>query len=112
MTLSTRGGIVDVTDETFTETVLLSELPVLVDFWADWCPPCHRMAPVLEDIAVELAGRLVVVKLNADDNPNAPRDYGVMAMPTFAVFRGGEMVASFVGARSKTKFVKELDNVL
>jgi thioredoxin 1 len=99
----------DVTDETFAAEVLGSDVPVLVDFWAEWCPPCHRLAPVLEELAAEYAGRARIVKIDADANPQTIRAYGVMAMPTLSVFRGGELVSQHVGARPKSKLREQLD---
>lgn len=101
-----------VTDETFAAEVLGSDVPVLVEFWAEWCPPCHRIAPVLDELSVEYAGRARVVKLDADANPRTTRTYGVMAMPTLSVFRGGELVSQHVGARPKAKLREQLDAAL
>ena len=104
--------MIEVTDDTFAAEVLASELPVLVDFWAEWCPPCHRLAPLLDELAAEYAGRARIVKLNSDDNPRTVRAYGVMAMPTLAVFSGGEVVSQHVGARPKSKLREQLDAAL
>jgi thioredoxin 1 len=92
-----------VTDETFKAEVLGSDLPVLVDFWAEWCPPCHRLAPVLDELSVEYAGRARIVKLDSDENPETTREYGVMSMPTLIVFRGGQVVSQVIGAHPKAK---------
>jgi thioredoxin 1 len=102
----------NVTDESFTEQVLDSELPVLVDFWAQWCPPCHRLAPLLDRLAEEYAGRARVVKMDADENPQTIRAYRVMAMPTLVVFRGGEVVSQVVGAVPMPKLRAMLDEAL
>jgi thioredoxin 1 len=99
----------EVTDATFDAEVLASDVPVLVDFWAEWCPPCHRIAPMLDELAAEYEGRARIVKLDADHNPLTARAYGVMAMPTLTVFRGGEVVSQFVGARPKAKLREQLD---
>jgi thioredoxin 1 len=96
------GLTVDVTDDTFAETVLASDRPVLVDFWATWCPSCVRLAPTLGELAEEFGDRVVVAKINADENPGTVRAYGVMSLPTLLVFRGGEVVGSLVGARPKS----------
>jgi thioredoxin 1 len=101
----------DVTDATFAAEVLGSELPVLVDFWAEWCPPCHRLSPVLEELAVEYAGRARIVKVDADANPETVRAYGVMSMPTLSLFRAGELVSQVVGARPRSQLRAQLDNV-
>ncbi|GLZ36806.1 thioredoxin [Actinokineospora sp. NBRC 105648] len=101
-----------VTDDTFEQEVLRAGEPVLVDFWAQWCPPCHMIAPVLAEIAEELAGSLTVVKVNTDENPGVGRDYQVMSLPTLMLFRGGVPVRSFVGARPKARLLSELDDAL
>lgn len=106
------GTVSEVTDATFAAEVLDSDLPVLVDFTADWCPPCRMIAPVLDAVAVEEAHRLKVVQLNVDINPESQAAYGVLSMPTLIVFRGGEPVKSMVGARAKAKLLRELAEVL
>ncbi|WP_405953283.1 thioredoxin [Streptomyces prunicolor] len=102
----------DVTDENFTAEVIGAELPVLVEFTADWCPPCRQMAPVLRALATEEADRLKVVQLNVDQNPEITNAYKVLSMPTFMVFRGGEPVKAMVGARPKRRLLEELSDVL
>jgi thioredoxin 1 len=102
----------EVTDETFAAEVLASDVPVLVDFWAEWCPPCHRIAPVLEELAAEFAGRARIVKLDADHNPATVRAYGVLSMPTLTVFRGGEVVSQHVGARPKSRLREQIEQAL
>jgi thioredoxin 1 len=92
--------------------VLGSELPVLVDFWAQWCPPCHRLAPVLEELAAEYEGRVRIVKLDVDANPDTTRAYGVLSMPTLTVFRKGEVVSQVVGAQPKGRLRAQLDAAL
>jgi thioredoxin 1 len=101
-----------VDEGTFDEVVLQSDKPVLVDFWAEWCPPCHQIAPVLAQIAAERSDRLDVVKLNSDENPSIAANYRVMALPTLALFHRGELIWSVVGARPKHKLLKELDDAL
>jgi thioredoxin 1 len=96
----------------FDRVVLGADLPVLVDFWAEWCPPCHQIVPVLADIAGERKGRLTVVKLNSDDNPAVAARYRVMALPTLMLFHRGELVWSVVGARPKARLLKELDDAI
>ncbi|MGW3861284.1 thioredoxin family protein [Streptomyces sp. NPDC005047] len=102
----------EVTDAEFGSEVLGSELPVLVEFTADWCPPCRQMAPVLRAVAEEEGGRLRVVQLNVDRNPATTNAYKVLSMPTFMVFRGGEPVKSMVGSRPKRRLLAELADVL
>lgn len=98
-----------VTDATFAEDVLAAGVPVLVDFTADWCPPCKMIKPVLARIAEEQAGRLRVVTLDVDENPLASRRYGVMGMPTLALFVRGELVTTVVGARPQAAVMAALE---
>jgi thioredoxin 1 len=105
-------GVTEVTDETFETEVLGAELPVLVEFTADWCPPCRQMGPVLSAVAEEEAGRLRVVQLNVDHNPETTNAYQVLSMPTFMVFRGGEPLRSMVGARPKRRLLQEVADAL
>jgi thioredoxin 1 len=106
------AGVAEVTDADFEAEVIGAELPVLVEFTADWCPPCRQMAPVLSALAAEEADRLKVVQLNVDLNPLTTNAYRVLSMPTFMVFRGGEPVRSMVGARPKRRLLEELSDVL
>ncbi|EMD27564.1 thioredoxin [Amycolatopsis azurea] len=101
-----------VNDETFRELVLEQEKPVLVDFWAQWCPPCHMIVPVLTEIAEERAGSLIIRKLNSDENPLTARDYQVMSLPTLILFRNGSPVWTTVGARPKARLLADLDAAL
>ncbi|MDX6345554.1 MAG: thioredoxin 1 [Streptomyces sp.] len=101
-----------VTDATFAEEVLKADLPVLVEFTADWCPPCRQLAPVLAEVAREEEGRLKVVVLDVDTNPVTQSAYGVLSMPTLMVFRAGEPVKSMVGARAKRRLMQELADVM
>lgn len=102
----------EVTDATFATEVLASDLPVLVDFWAEWCPPCHRLTPVLDELATEYAGRARIVKIDADTNPESVKTYGVLSMPTLVLFRGGERVSQVVGAQPKARLREQLDAAL
>jgi thioredoxin 1 len=97
------------TDATFAADVLASPIPVLVDFTADWCPPCKMVAPVLEQIATDEAGRLTVVSLDVDENPVVTTTYGVLSMPTLALFINGQIVAQMVGAKPRTMIMRELE---
>lgn len=102
------GTVVTVTDETFAGTVLGAGRPVVVDFWADWCAPCRAISRSLAALADELGDRLTVAALDTDENPRTTRAYGVMSLPTLLVFRGGEVVASIVGARPKARLREAL----
>jgi thioredoxin 1 len=106
------GMVKDVTDHTFETSVLRSTKPVLVEYWAQWCGPCRQLGPVLEAIAAEHANAIDVVKLNADENPQTAVRYGVMLIPTVAVFSGGEVVKRLVGARSKAALLREVADFL
>jgi thioredoxin 1 len=101
-----------VTDASFDADVLGSDLPVLVDFWAEWCGPCKMVAPVLEEIAAEHADRITIAKVNIDDNPEIARRYQIMSIPTMSVFSGGEVVKSIVGAKPKAALLRDLEAYL
>lgn len=97
-----------VTDATFKDDVLASDKPVLVDFWADWCGPCKQMAPILDKLAETHGDKIEVVKLNTDQNPNTPRDYNVMSLPTMNVYKDGEVVKQIIGAKPLRILEKDL----
>ncbi len=99
----------EVTDTTFESEVLNSDLPVLVDFWAEWCAPCHMIAPIVEEIAQKHSGKMKVAKLDADANPNAMMAYGVMGIPTLILFKGGQIVARFVGFKSREHLLAQIE---
>ncbi|MET8877022.1 thioredoxin [Nocardia sp. CA-129566] len=103
---------VTVTDASFADDVLLSEKPVLVDFWADWCGPCKMVAPVLEEIAGAHADKLTVAKLDVDANPDTARDYKILSLPTMMLFSGGKPVKQIVGAKGKAALLRELDGII
>ena len=102
--------IVYITDDAFEEEVLKSEQPVLVDYWAEWCGPCKMIAPILDEIAGEYAGRLKIAKLNIDDNPGTPPKYGIRGIPTLMIFKGGNVEATKVGAVSKSQLTAFIDS--
>lgn len=101
-----------VTDATFAAEVLASDIPVLVDFWAPWCGPCRAVAPILEELSGVYAGKVKIVKLNTDENPQVTATYGITSIPTINIYKGGEIVKQIVGARPKPALVTELDSVL
>lgn len=102
--------IVQVTDDTFDSEVLQSSLPVLVDYWADWCGPCKMIAPVLDEIADEYEGKVKIAKLNIDDSPGVPPRYGIRGIPTLMLFKDGEVEATKVGAVSKSQLTAFIDS--
>ena len=104
------NNIIYVSDAVFEESVLRSETPVLVDFWAEWCGPCKMIAPVLEEISEEYAGRVQVAKLNIDENPETPPRYGIRGIPTLMLFKNGNVEATKVGAVSKSQLSAFLDS--
>jgi thioredoxin 1 len=97
------------TDANFDEKVLSSELPVLVDFWAEWCGPCRMIGPIVEEISKEYSGKAVVGKLNVDENPQVASNYGIRSIPTLLVFKNGQLVDKIVGAVPKTSIVSKIE---
>ena len=106
------ADVQQVTDESFESEVLKAELPVLIDFWAPWCGPCKAIGPVVEDLAKEYGGRLKVVKMNVDDNPQTPSRYGVRGIPNLILFKGGQVRDQIVGAVPKAQLVKAIGQVV
>jgi thioredoxin 1 len=106
------GNTITLSDSTFAEEIGSTSEPVVVDFWAEWCGPCKMIAPVLEEIAGEQAGKLRVGKLNVDDNPNVARQFEVMSIPTLIIFKDGEPKKRLVGAKGKGQLLEELAEFL
>ena len=102
-------NIIHVSDDSFEQEVLQSEMPVLIDYWAEWCGPCKMIAPVLDEVASEYADKVRVAKLNIDENPATPPKYGIRGIPTLMLFKNGEVEATKVGAVSKTQLTAFLD---
>jgi thioredoxin 1 len=101
-----------ITDGTFDSDVLKSGTPVLVDFWATWCPPCKMIAPILEEIAVEQNGKFKIAKIDTDQNPDSAQKFGVMSIPTLILFKNGAEVSRVVGYRSKSQLIQQLEKAI
>ncbi len=101
-----------VTDADFADTVLASDKPVLVDFWAEWCGPCRQVSPILDEIHAEHSDKFNLVKMNVDENPQTPAQYRVTGIPTMNVYRNGEVVKQIVGAKPKAALIADLGDIL
>ena len=106
------SAVREITDAEFEAEVIQSDLPVLIDFWAPWCAPCRAVAPVVDDLAREFAGKLKVVKMNVDDNPVSPSRYGVRSIPNLLIFKNGQVKEQIVGAVPKGQFVQAINKVV
>ncbi len=102
-------NIIDVTDSNFDAMVLKADTPALVDFWASWCAPCKAIAPIVEEVAATYAGKLIVAKMNVDENPSTPGRYGVRGIPTLILFKDGNVVNQLVGAVPKSQITELID---
>ena len=105
-------NIVQVSDDTFESEVIQSSVPVLIDFWAPWCGPCRAIAPIVDQLADEYAGKLKIVKMNVDDNPRTPANYGVRGIPNLILFKNGKVEQQIVGAVPKAHLVKAISTVV
>lgn len=102
-------NITHITDSSFDQEVLQSDVPVLVDYWAEWCGPCKMIAPILDEIAADYEGKLKITKLNIDDNPATPPKFGIRGIPTLMIFKGGDVQSTKVGALSKSQLTAFID---
>ena len=110
--MANESSLVHVNDKNFELEVLQSDLPVLVDFWATWCGPCKSIAPIIDELAKEYTGRVKMAKLNVDENPATPSQYGVRGIPTLILFKGGKILEQMVGAVPKTRLVSMIEKAL
>ncbi|MBX7146936.1 MAG: thioredoxin TrxA [Alphaproteobacteria bacterium] len=103
---------IQISDNDFKQKVLDSKEPVLVDFWAEWCGPCKMIAPILEELATTMNGKIIIAKLNVDDNPRTAKDYGIRGIPTLMIFKNGQVASTKVGALTKSKLVEWVDSLI
>jgi thioredoxin 1 len=106
------GAPIVVTDASFADDVLASPVPVLVDFWAPWCPPCRAIAPIMKELAAEYAGRVTIAKLNTDEQPRSMAQLGVQGIPTLIIFKDGREVGRLIGARPKRQYQERIETLL
>jgi thioredoxin 1 len=103
---------ITLTDATFEQEVIKSDIPVLVDFWAEWCQPCKIIGPLIEELAIEYEGRIKVGKINVDENPDAPSNYGIMSIPTIIIFKGGKPVETMIGVQPRENLKRSIEQAL
>lgn len=103
---------ITVTDSDFTEKIIKSDTPVLVDFWAPWCGPCRQMSPILDELASEMSDRITVAKLNVDENPATAQKFSIVSIPTMVVFSGGDVIKVIVGGRPKADLKAQIESVI
>ena len=106
------ADIIHITDASFENEVLKSEMPVMLDFWAEWCGPCRAIAPVLEELAKEYNGKIIVAKMNVDQNPLTPQKYAVRGIPTLIIFQNGNVAGTKVGQASKSQLSAFIDSII
>ncbi len=104
--------VAEITDQSFEHEVLQSDVPTIIDFWAEWCAPCRAIAPIVKDLAAQYEGKVKIVKMNIDENPNTPGKYGVRAIPTVLAFKGGTVVEQITGARPKSAFEEMVQKLI
>ena len=105
-------AIQSIKEDSFEKEVVNSELPVLIDFWAEWCGPCKEMNPILEEVSSEMEEKIKVLKINIDENPNIPNKYGVQSIPTLIIFKKGEAISTKVGASIKSDLITWIDSII
>ncbi len=110
--MSNESTLLHVNDKNFADEVLNTDLPVLVDFWATWCGPCRSISPIIEELAKEFTGRVKVTKLNVDESPATPSQYGVRGIPTLILFKGGKILDQIIGAVPKARLIAMIEKAL